>query len=382
MEVKNVTLTLLIGGAVPTPAPPMLMNALDSVTVTRRDEGRAGFQINFKAERTPSATMDYPLLENNLLKPQNRVVIIVNMNGQPNVLMDGFITNQQLMPATAGGLATITVTGEDVSLKLDMEDNIIGHQVLGPLVIVGLILGKYADLGLVPKIVPPLTTKVRLPVEGMVRQTETDLGFIERLSAMFGYVFHISPGPAPLVNTAYWGPRKGLLGLPKTALNVDMGSFTNVEDMSFGYDSTAPYLIDGAVLDPSSAKDIAVKILSSMHVPPLARMPAIASQPNIIKRRVANFMFREGAPENLESAQGLANQSADDTVSVRGEVNTARYGDLIIAPGLVGMRGAGQKYDGIYYVKNVTHTIRRGEYKQSFQLSREGLGSLTPVVLP
>ena len=47
---------------------------------------------------------------------------------------------------------------------------------------------------------------------------------------------------------------------------------------------------------------------------------------------------------------------------------------------LVGVRGAGIAYDGLYYVNSVTHNLKRGEYKQSFQLSRDGLVSLTPKV--
>ena len=35
---------------------------------------------------------------------------------------------------------------------------------------------------------------------------------------------------------------------------------------------------------------------------------------------------------------------------------------------LVGVRGAGPAFDGLYYVKSVTHNIKRGEYKQSFTL--------------
>ena len=44
------------------------------------------------------------------------------------------------------------------------------------------------------------------------------------------------------------------------------------------------------------------------------------------------------------------------------------------------VRGAGVSYDGFYYVTSVTHNIKRGEYKQSFQLARDGLVSLSPVV--
>jgi hypothetical protein len=36
----------------------------------------------------------------------------------------------------------------------------------------------------------------------------------------------------------------------------------------------------------------------------------------------------------------------------------------------------------LYYVKSVTHNLKRGEYKQSFTLVREGLISLTPNVIP
>jgi hypothetical protein len=37
-------------------------------------------------------------------------------------------------------------------------------------------------------------------------------------------------------------------------------------------------------------------------------------------------------------------------------------------------------FDGLYYVKSVTHNIKRGEYKQSFELSRNGLISTVPRV--
>ena len=48
--------------------------------------------------------------------------------------------------------------------------------------------------------------------------------------------------------------------------------------------------------------------------------------------------------------------------------------------GLVGVRGAGPAFDGLYYVTSVTHNIKRGEYKQSFSWSRNGLVSTLPKV--
>jgi hypothetical protein len=81
-------------------------------------------------------------------------------------------------------------------------------------------------------------------------------------------------------------------------------------------------------------------------------------------------------------AQSITNQSTDQVVTANGELNAMRYGELLKPRGLVGLRGVGYSYDGLYYVKSVSHTINRGEYKQSFTLTREGLGSISPGVLP
>jgi hypothetical protein len=77
----------------------------------------------------------------------------------------------------------------------------------------------------------------------------------------------------------------------------------------------------------------------------------------------------------------IAAQSAD-AISGSGQLDVLRYGRVLSPRGLVGVRGAGITYDGLYYVKSVTHNIKRGAYTQNFTLVREGLISLTPVVIP
>jgi hypothetical protein len=67
-----------------------------------------------------------------------------------------------------------------------------------------------------------------------------------------------------------------------------------------------------------------------------------------------------------------ASKSAD-TVTATGSLDVIRYGRLLKARQLVGVRGAGTAFDGLYYVTQVKHSIRPGEYKQSFALSRNGL---------
>jgi hypothetical protein len=83
----------------------------------------------------------------------------------------------------------------------------------------------------------------------------------------------------------------------------------------------------------------------------------------------------------LARAQGIA-EASTDSLTATGSLDALRYGDVLTARGLVGLRGAGWQHDGLYYVQRVTHTIQRGEYTQAFTLTREGVGSTTAVVAP
>jgi hypothetical protein len=83
----------------------------------------------------------------------------------------------------------------------------------------------------------------------------------------------------------------------------------------------------------------------------------------------------------VAKALGILAQSSD-AISVTGSLNVLRYGRVLQPRQLVGVRGATLAYDGLYYVKSVSHSIKRGEYKQNFTLSRDGLISNTPTVIP
>ena len=132
------------------------------------------------------------------------------------------------------------------------------------------------------------------------------------------------------------------------------------------------------ILDPITRRiPIPVPVPNiSIFKPPLgARLtpPAKIKFPDDL----ANLTLDEAA----KRAFGLLRQGAD-AVSGNGSLNVTRYGHILRARMLVGVRGAGLTYDGMYYVESVTHNIKRGEYKQSFTLARDGVVSQTPVVMP
>ena len=79
--------------------------------------------------------------------------------------------------------------------------------------------------------------------------------------------------------------------------------------------------------------------------------------------------------------RGLAHATQNsDSVFGNGQLDVLRYGRVLKSRGLVGVRGAGLPFDGLYYVKSVSHDIQRGSWKQGFQLARNGLLSTVPAV--
>lgn len=367
----GVRLQLMIGPTVPLPAPYPVMDALVSLEVTNRDRERDGFQMNLALGK--DSLLDYGLLLNGYFDPPSRVIIAVLIGVLPQVLIDGVITHHQVVPSNEPGKSTLIVSGQDISLMLDLEEKSDTHPNLPDSATVLKLLANYATYGLVPQVTP--TTDVPIQTDRVPNQQRTDLAQIRELARRNGFVFYIEPTIVPGVNTAYWGS-DNRLGLPQPALTMNMGPDTNVDTpMTFAYDALGPVAPQVTIVEPITKLAIPIPIPSSLE-PPLASRPATPLR-KTINRDSANLDPIQAALRALAGSS----QSAD-ALAVTGEVDAVRYGRALQSRRLVGVRGVGQSYNGNYYVKEVRHRIRRGEYKQSFTLTREGRGTLTPMVIP
>jgi hypothetical protein len=372
---KSIHLTLLIGPAVPVPAPQSVIDALESVEV-RAGAGRGGFQLTFGASKDSPLTRI--MLPAGYFDPGIRVVIIATVGGIPHVLMDGIITRQEVAPSSEPGQSKLTVTGEDISVLMDVvEMPFMRYPAMPDNVIVMTILARYAFLGVVPVVIPPIFPNVPIPVEEIPTQTGTDLQYIRKLASDHGYVFFIQAGPAPGMNIAYWGPDVAA-PIPQPALSVNFDGETNVESLSCSLDGLAKKVVVLFVMDPVTKKiPIPVPVPNiSILKPPLGARPTLP-----MKVEFPEGTTKLNPAQALAKALGILSQS-NEAITVSGSLNVLRYGRVLQSRMLVGVRGAGLAYDGMYYVENVTHSIKRGEYKQSFTLARDGLISNTPRVMP
>ena len=382
MLLKSVQLTLMIGPIIPQNVPATVLEALVSVEVKIEDVGASGFQLVFSIDKQSPLQILFLLTGGSPLLFM-RCILIATVNGVANVLIDGVITNNQISPGDKGSNSTLTITGRDLTALMD-QSNWSGFPfpACPREARVALLLAKYSFFGIIPLIIPSILIDVPIPIDQIPGQQGTDLQYIRAMAFDVGYVFYIAAGPQPGLNTAYWGPQIKV-GPVQSALNVDMDAYSNVESMHFNFDQEKNKipLIYVYIQEAGVSIPIPIPPITPLN-PPLGAIPPLPT--NLLPPDLKPFredIAKLPIPQAI--MQGLA-KAADnaEAVSCEGSLDVTRYGGILKARDLVGVRGAGPAFDGLYHVKSVTHKIKRGEYKQNFTLTRNGLVSTVSTVNP
>jgi hypothetical protein len=372
---KAVNLTLMIGPAYAVPVPIEVLDALVSAEVTVRTDGPSLFQLTFSIDTNSPLQTILLLAGGGSLPPLLRVILAVTINGATQVIMDGVITHTEVSPGIENHHAMLTITGEDLTAVMNWIDfSGIPYPAMPPEARVLIILAKYSFLGVIPMVIPSILIDVPIPILEIPRQQGKDLEYVKFLADRVGYVFYMDPGPQPGMNTAYWGPEIKI-GNPQPALNVNMDALTNVESLNFSLDAEKKRLPILMIQEPFSKAIIPIPVPDITPLnPPLGLIPPLPKHVDFI-HETADLNPLQAAVIGLTKAA-----KSSDAVFGSGSLDIVRYGRLLKARSLVGVRGAGMAFDGLYYVTEVKHKIKRGEYKQDFKLARNGLVSTFDTV--
>lgn len=373
---RPVRLQLFVGPAVPVPAPPAVLDALQKVTVEAGSGGTAsGFELTFAVpKRSPLQTLF--LLTGGAAIPLLRVVVAVQVAGVTEVLVDGVMTHHEI--ATGSPTSELRVKGKDLTAVMDLLPlDGLPYPALAPAARVLLALAKYAPLGVVPLVIPSLLEDIPVPVDRIPRHQGTDLAYVSALAEAAGYVFYLDPGPLPGTSRAYWGPEIRV-GAPQRALDAGLdGAHDTVTSLTFTFDKERKELPVVYVQEPTSKAPIPIPIPDVTPLdPPLGLVPPLPP-------RVTNLTDTARLSPLGAAMRGIAYASThSDSVFGTGSLDVARYGAVLRSRRLVGVRGAGEPFDGLHYVTRVTHEISRGSYIQTFGLARNALLSTVAAVPP
>ncbi len=366
----GIRLQLLLGSPdEPRPAPYEVVDSLVSVQVTNNDRERDAFQMEFNLGR--DSLLEYGLLRSGVLDVPNRVIIMMLFGALPQVLIDGVITDLQVVPNNEPGRSTLRVTGEDISVKLSFEDQNVIYPHQSDSDIVEKIL---RDANFVPQVTE--TTDTPSDKERISTQQCSNLKYVHRLAQRNGFVFFVEPTNVPGVNIAYWGPEQRQ-GAHQPALSMNLGPQTNVDTpINFHFNALSVSETEVTIIDPFTKQPIQVPSPSSF-LPALSGNPATPLR-KVKSRQTANLTFAQALLRATTSVSATS-----DVMEADGEIDAVRYGQALRARRLVDVRGAGSSNDGTYYVSQVVHNIThlpRGEYKQHFKLRRDGRGTTANTV--
>lgn len=367
----SLQLLLLVGDVVPRPATAELVDALHAVRITSAAGTTGGFQLTFSV--APYSRPAQALMPGGPLHPKQRIVVAVVLAGRCHVLMDGVVTHQEMHAGRTPGSSFLVVTGEDLSVLMDLRHVRRAYPGMTPHLRARAVCAGYAQYGITPQVVAPPLTDQPDPVLDIPVQSATDLAYLRSMASDVGHVFHLVPGPSPGVSTAYWGPqyRDGAL---QPALTTGCGPADNVEELTFAFDGLATAGYTTHRLEPPSTTASEV----TAPDPGLLRKSLAANPAPAL--RDGPLPGHTGRSLTHTLLAGLGREVAVDAVTGRGTVDVLRYGHVLSAHGLVGVRGAGRAYDGRYLVAAVTHELTRLTYRQHFTLVRDGLGADTQVV--
>lgn len=366
---KGFYLSLRMGKFNADPVPQALIDSLTDAQVVSTVGSQSGFELKFTMGK--SSAINQNLLPSGFFEPRTRVIIAITVNGTTDVIMDGIITQQSVMPSSDPGKSVLTVTGLDLTALMDfIELTGFPYPAIPPFAIVDLILAKYAALGVIPLVIPNIFSLISNPILRFRKQVGTDYEYINQLASGFGYVFYLDPGPKPGMSIAYWGPDVSSFASPQPPLTINMDSATNVESLSFSYDGLLPRQYIATILEEHTGIPIPIPIPNI----DLLKAPMAKRAPTPIKSKLLKNIANKGLIEAGLLVLG-ALLDTSDCISGSGSLDVNRFGHVLKARRKAQVRGAGPTYDGLYYVKSVTHSIKRGEYKQNFTMKRGGLGS-------
>jgi hypothetical protein len=360
------TLSLLVGAQVPVAVPRAVSDALERVEIDSSIGERGTFRLTFRFD-DPTLPERFLLDSGDLL----RLVLVLDEGRGASVVMDGVMVVHTLS-SSVDGAPVLVVSGEDLTLLMDLVDVGRSFPAMPPEARVQVLLAGYAPLGVVPLVVPPPLPSTPGPAERIPHQRGTDYAYIRSLADAVGFRFTLDPGPAPASSLAYWGPEPRA-DRARPALSIDFSTLANVESLQLSFDANQRVLPVAFVLEPASKAVVPVPVPNiAVLAPPLGAVVPPAHRHHRL-RNIAKVTAAEAAGALLAKDARSA-----EAMTGHGTLNVARSRVRLRAGAIVEVHGAAKPFDGVYEVSHVHDTVTPSSHSQTFELVRAGIGAAAP----
>jgi phage protein D len=289
----------------------------------------------------------------------NRVSIEAGYPGSTETIIDGYITHLEAA-ITADGKSYLEISGMDGSAMMDLEEKQLAWSNKKDHEIAQTVFQAHGLSYEVEDTIFPANENI-----ATVLQSETDIRFLRRLASRNGFECYVRGGTGVFRSPNLQDP-------PQKILAAEFGHETNLIRLSVRVDGTPARAVTIRRLDPME-KQIEVMELSESPLRLIGEQTLSELQPStggsvLVKQQVT------ASSEEMKARLYSAYPAANQFVKVEGEIDSRSYESVLRAKKLVTIKGAGERYSGLYYVTRVKHRFSLEGYGQHFEAYRNGIG--------
>jgi hypothetical protein len=362
MSVRGVA--VLAGPVVPVPIDTDAADALERVEIITAIGERGSFRLRFRLDTASDLPDRFLSSSGDLVR-----TVITTIDDPVRVVMDGLLVEHTLATGPEGGPLTLELSGEDLTLVMDLVEAS-GRTFAGVPVParVQTLLAAYALFGITPQVVPPVIASVPGPSD-IPHQQGSDYQYVRRLAERVGYRFTLDPGPIPGASLAYWGPEpRG--GAPTPSLVIDLSQPEAVTGLRLRFEALHRVTPEAIVLDSSTKTAIPIPVPAiTALAAPLGRVV-----PPAHRRRRLHETAKLTPADAAARLLAIAARSAE-AMSGHGSHEVTPDRERLRVGQIVELRGAGDAFGGLYLVSRVHDVITHAHHRQQFELLRAGLGA-------
>lgn len=325
----------------------------------------AAFRIRVAATRGGDGLWRY--LDDERVKLWNKLAVTVTAGDEEQELVSGYVTHLRASIAASEDGSYVEILGMDATCLMALEEKIKDWPGKSDSDIAREIFQGYGLASVVDE-----TGVMREEAINTTMQRETDIQFLKRMARRNGFDCFVREGKGYFRKPVLTDP-------PHPVLAAHFGDETTLTSFEAKADALRPTRVESHQFDVV-AKEPQVATVETSALRPLGRDAALSLAPPegvesrlFVKHAVATTVAE------MQNLGGALVEEAGWFVEGGGEVDTAVYGAVLRARGLVAVKGVGEAFSGLYYLTNVRHVFGGDRYVQHFRGRRNALAPTGPA---
>ncbi len=307
----------------------------------------------------------WTLLDDDVFPRLANLTVITSIGSDVReVLIDSYVIETRFRLGGRPGDSSLEVVAMDPTVLMSLDEKVRAWPDMSDGDIASTVFGEYGFSTDIES-----TEPTRSEDDTTTIQRGTDMALLERLATRNGFEVYVESEPSSGDTVGHFHPPR-LSETPQGVLSVAMGEATNVHEFEARFDMLRPATARAVGVAGGDQSDQEAEVSA-------AAADSLGSASLVPSDRPRHVLLSGSGLTDSGELQSLAQAVVDDSawaLSAEGVLSTASYAGILRAKRPLLVRGAGQRFSGLWYVEKVLHHIEGARYRQHFSLRRNAVG--------